>query len=63
MQTKLDISDSVMVAGFLFWLFGYRLMHRILGEVTYLRSAALALDRRRAHRQSRKPPGTARRPA
>jgi len=43
MQTKLDISDSAMVAGFLFWLFGYRLVHRYLGEVTYLRSAALAL--------------------
>ena len=43
MQTKLDISDSVMVAGFLFWLIGYRLVHRYLGEVTYLRSAALAL--------------------
>ena len=28
MQTKLDISESVMVAGFLFWLLGYRLMHR-----------------------------------
>ena len=32
-----------MVAGFLFWLLGYRLVHRYLGEVTYLRSAALAL--------------------
>ena len=43
MQTKLDISDSVMVAGFLFWLFGYRLMQRTLGAVSYLRSTALAL--------------------
>jgi len=42
MQTKLDISDSVMVAGFLFWLFGYRLVHRYLGEVTSMRSVALA---------------------
>jgi methionine sulfoxide reductase heme-binding subunit len=41
MQTKLDITDSVMVAGFLFWLLGYRLMHRYVGEVTYLRSIAL----------------------
>jgi sulfoxide reductase heme-binding subunit YedZ len=41
MQTKLDISDSVMVAGFLFWLFGYRLVHRYLGEVTYLRLIVL----------------------
>jgi methionine sulfoxide reductase heme-binding subunit len=44
MQTKLDISDSVMVAGFLFWLFGYRLVHRYLGEVTYLRSVALTFS-------------------
>ena len=43
MQTKLDISDSVMVAGFLFWLFGYRLAHRYLGEVTSLRSVMLTL--------------------
>ena len=43
MQTKLDISDSAMVAGFLIWLLGYRLVHHYLGEVTYLRSAALAL--------------------
>src|SRR5262245_12175863 len=41
MQTKLDISDSVMVAGLLFWLFGYRLLHRYAGAVTPLRSIAL----------------------
>lgn len=35
MQTKLDISESIMVAGFLFWLLGYRLMHRYVGAVTY----------------------------
>jgi sulfoxide reductase heme-binding subunit YedZ len=43
MQTKLDISDSVMVAGFLFWLFGYRLLHRHVGEVTPARSIALTV--------------------
>jgi sulfoxide reductase heme-binding subunit YedZ len=43
MQTKLDISDSVMVAGFLFWLFGYRLLHRQVGEVTPIRSIALTV--------------------
>jgi methionine sulfoxide reductase heme-binding subunit len=43
MQTKLDITDSVMVAGFLFWLLGYRLMHRYIGEVTYLRSVVLTV--------------------
>ena len=42
MQTKLDISESVMVAGFLFWLLGYRLIHRYAGGVTYVWSAALA---------------------
>jgi len=42
MQTKLDISESVMVAGFLFWLLGYRLVHRYAGGVTYAWSVALA---------------------
>ena len=42
MQTKLDISESVMVAGFLFWLLGYRLIHRYAGGVTYVWSVALA---------------------
>jgi methionine sulfoxide reductase heme-binding subunit len=36
MQTKLDISESVMVAGLLIWLLGYRLMHRFIGNVTHL---------------------------
>jgi sulfoxide reductase heme-binding subunit YedZ len=31
MQTKLDISESVMVGGFLIWLLGYRLMQRYAG--------------------------------
>jgi sulfoxide reductase heme-binding subunit YedZ len=42
MQTKLDISESVTVAGFLFWLLGYRLIHRYAGSVTYVWSVALA---------------------
>jgi sulfoxide reductase heme-binding subunit YedZ len=42
MQTKVDITESVMVAGFLFWLLGYRLMHRAIGAVTYAWSVALA---------------------
>jgi methionine sulfoxide reductase heme-binding subunit len=42
MQTKVDITESVMVAGFLFWLLGYRLMHRFIGEVTLAWSAVLA---------------------
>ena len=45
MQTKLDISESVMVAGFLFWLLGYRLMHRYVGAVGYV-----CADRAHDHR-------------
>jgi methionine sulfoxide reductase heme-binding subunit len=36
MQTKLDISESVMVGGFLIWLLGYRVMHRYVGDVSYV---------------------------
>lgn len=42
MQTKLDISESIMVAGFLFWLLGYRLVHRTIGEVTLAWRVALS---------------------
>jgi sulfoxide reductase heme-binding subunit YedZ len=42
MQTKLDISESVMVGGFLIWLLGYRLMHRFIGNVTYVWQIVLA---------------------
>ena len=42
MQTKLDITESVMVAGFLLWLLGYRLMHRYIGAVTYIWQITLA---------------------
>jgi sulfoxide reductase heme-binding subunit YedZ len=43
MQTKLDISESVMVGGFLIWLLGYRLMHRFIGTVTPALQVVLAL--------------------
>ena len=43
MQTKLDISDSVMVAGFVFWLLGYRLMHRYTGTAGYGSQIALTI--------------------
>ena len=43
MQTKLDISESIMVAGFVFWLFGYRLVHRYIGNVTYVWLILLAV--------------------
>jgi sulfoxide reductase heme-binding subunit YedZ len=43
LQTKIDITESIMVAGFLFWLFGHRLLHRYVGDVTPAWSTALAL--------------------
>jgi hypothetical protein len=43
MQTKLDISESVMAAGFLFWLLGYRLMHRYAGAVGYVSQIVLTI--------------------
>jgi sulfoxide reductase heme-binding subunit YedZ len=43
MQTKLDISESVMVGGFLIWLLGYRLLQRHAGGVGYAWQVALAL--------------------
>src|SRR5262245_31133823 len=33
LQTKIDVSESMMIAGFLAWLLGYRLLHRFAGEV------------------------------
>src|SRR3954469_9539627 len=42
MQTKLDITESVMAAGFLFWLLGYRLVHRAIGEVRLVWQIVLA---------------------
>ena len=50
MQTKLDISDSAMVAGFLFWLFGYRLMHRYRRRGHLSPVGRARADRRRADR-------------
>jgi sulfoxide reductase heme-binding subunit YedZ len=43
MQTKVDITEGVMVAGFLFWLLGYRLIQRYAGAVGYLWQIALAV--------------------
>ncbi len=34
LQTKLDIYESIMMAGFLVLLLGYRLLHRLTGDVT-----------------------------
>jgi sulfoxide reductase heme-binding subunit YedZ len=43
MQTKVDITESVMVAGFLIWLLGYRLLHRYVGAVGTMSQIALAI--------------------
>ena len=43
LQTKLDIYESVMMAGFLVWLLGYRLLHRFAGDVTPWHLLALAV--------------------
>lgn len=34
LQTKIEISESIMAAGFLVWLLGYRVLHRFVGNVT-----------------------------
>ena len=48
LQTKIDITESVMAAGFLIWLLGYRLLHRYVGAVGYVsgRSFSPSLRRR-----------------
>jgi sulfoxide reductase heme-binding subunit YedZ len=43
MQTKLDITESVMVGGFLIWLLGYRLWHRYVGAVGYVAQIVLTI--------------------
>jgi len=43
MQTKVDITEAVMVGGFLLWLLGYRLLRRYVAEATYLWQIALTL--------------------
>jgi sulfoxide reductase heme-binding subunit YedZ len=42
MQTKVDITEGVMAAGFLFWLLGYRLIQRYTGAIGYVWQIALA---------------------
>jgi len=42
LQTKVDIYESIMMAGFLVWLLGYRLLHRLTGDVTPWHMLALA---------------------
>src|SRR6266581_4941410 len=43
LQTKIEISESIMAAGFLVWLLGYRVLHRFAGEVTVVWQLALTV--------------------
>ena len=43
MQTKLDVTQSIMMAGFLVWLLAYRLGHRFVGDMGPWRLATLAI--------------------
>ncbi|WP_040620528.1 sulfite oxidase heme-binding subunit YedZ [Rhodovulum sp. PH10] len=43
MQTKLDVTESMTMAGFLAWLLLYRLAHRFLGDLGAGRLAALGV--------------------
>jgi sulfoxide reductase heme-binding subunit YedZ len=43
LQTKIDITESIMAAGFLFWLFGYRIIQRRAGGVRLAWALALSL--------------------
>ncbi len=43
LQTKIDITKSVMAAGFLIWLLGYRLLHRYVGAVGYVSQIVLTI--------------------
>jgi sulfoxide reductase heme-binding subunit YedZ len=43
LQTKINISESIMAAGFLVWLLGYRVLHRFVGEITVVWQLVLTL--------------------
>jgi sulfoxide reductase heme-binding subunit YedZ len=43
LQSKNDVWEPMLMVGFLLWLFGYRLLFRLAGEVTFLRLIALAV--------------------
>jgi methionine sulfoxide reductase heme-binding subunit len=43
MQTKLDVFQSIMMAGLLFWLLAYRLGHRFIGDLGPGHLALLAI--------------------
>ena len=43
LQSKNDVWEPMLMLGFLAWLFGYRLMFRFAGEVTFARQIGLAV--------------------
>ena len=43
LQSKNDVWQPMLMLGFLAWLFGYRLLFKIAGEVTFVRLLGLAL--------------------
>jgi sulfoxide reductase heme-binding subunit YedZ len=43
LQTKIEISESIMAAGFLVWLLGYRVLHRFAGNVTVVWQLVLSV--------------------
>jgi sulfoxide reductase heme-binding subunit YedZ len=43
LQTKIEISESIMAAGFLVWLLGYRVLHRFVGDVTVVWQLVLTI--------------------
>ncbi|MGU3494159.1 sulfite oxidase heme-binding subunit YedZ [Xanthobacteraceae bacterium A53D] len=42
-QSKLDVTQAVLMSGFLIWLFGYRIWHRATNHVGLMALVALAL--------------------
>ena len=58
MQTKLDISESVMVVGFLFWLLGYGCC-TVMSAPSGMFRRSFSRSSRRRSRRSPKPHGTA----
>ena len=43
LQSKNDVWQPMLMLGFLAWLFGYRLLFKFAGEVTFVRLVGLAI--------------------
>lgn len=43
LQSKSDVAEPMMMAGFLLWLFGYRVAQRMSGDVTLVRRLGLSI--------------------